>query len=117
MKIEIEPKDVESIVHKLIDLLKPFMSPLQREENGRTEGAGQNQRVLMDVQDVAEYLGVKISWVYDKTRRKEIPHAKVGKHLRFRKSAIDDWLTQKKTALSFDKVGSRLREMDRKTRK
>lgn len=67
MKIEIEPKDVESIAHKLMDLLKPLMSSLRHEENEWTEGAGQNQRVLMDVQDVAEYLGVKVSWVYDKT--------------------------------------------------
>ena len=49
MKIEIEPKDVESIVHKLMDLLKPLMSSLQREEYERTEGASQSQRMLMDV--------------------------------------------------------------------
>jgi excisionase family DNA binding protein len=93
------------------------MSSLQREGNKQTEGTGQNQRVLMDVQDVAEYLGVKVSWVYDKTRRKEIPHAKVGKYLRFRKSAIDEWLTQEKTALGFDNANSGLKDMDRKTRR
>jgi excisionase family DNA binding protein len=98
MKIEIEPKDMESFAHKLIDLLKPLMSSFQRQESERTEGTGQNQRVLMDVQGVAKYLGVKVSWVYDKTRKKEIPHAKVGKYLRFRKSAIDDWLVQERTA-------------------
>jgi excisionase family DNA binding protein len=94
MKIEIEPKDMESIAHKLMDLLKPLMSSLQREENERTEGTDQNQRVLMDVQGVAEYLGVRVSWVYDKTRKKEIRHAKVDKYLRFRKSTIDDRLIQ-----------------------
>ena len=36
MKIEIGPKDMESIVHKLMDLLKPLISSLQREENQRT---------------------------------------------------------------------------------
>jgi excisionase family DNA binding protein len=98
MKIEIEPKDMESIALKLMDLLKPLMISLQREKNELTEGAGQNQRVLMDVQGVAKYLGVKVSWIYDKTRKKEIPYAKVGKYLRFRKSTIDDWLVQERTA-------------------
>lgn len=117
MRIEIEPKDMESIAYKLMDLLKPLMSSLQREKNGRTEGTGQNQRVLMDVQGVAKYLGAKVSWVYDKTRKKEIPHAKVGKYLRFKKSNIDEWLAQKRTAFSFDNANSRRMEMDRKTRK
>jgi len=117
MKIEIEPKDMESIAHKLMDLLKPLKSSMQREENERTEEAGQNQRVLMDVQGVAEYLGVRVSWVYDKTRKKEIPHARVGKYLRFRKSAIDDWLTQNRAAFTFDNPNSRLKEMDRKARR
>ena len=91
MKIEIEPKDMESIAHKLMDLLKPLISSLQREENQRTEETGQNHGVLMDVEGVAEYLGVKVSWVYDKTRKKEIPHARADEYLRFRKSVIDDW--------------------------
>jgi len=91
MKIEIGPKDMESIVHKLMDLLKPLISSLQREENQRTEETGQNHGVLMDVEGVAEYLGVKVSWVYDKTRKKEIPHARADEYLQFRKSVIDDW--------------------------
>jgi len=73
VKIEIEPKDVESIVDQLKGLLKPLISSLQRDRNGWTEQTGQNHGGLMDVESVAEYLGVKVSWVYDRTRKKEIP--------------------------------------------
>ena len=66
----------------------------------------------MDVEGVAEYLGARASWVYDKTRKTEIPHARVGKYLRFRKSALDDWLTQKRIAFAFDNANSRVKEMD-----
>jgi excisionase family DNA binding protein len=81
------------------------------------EETGQNQSVLIDVRRVAEYLGVKVEWIYDGIRKKEIPHAKVGRYLRFRKYTIDDWLAQQRTALAFDNANSGLKRMDKKTRR
>ena len=47
---------------------------------------------LYDVQELAEYLSVSTQWVYERVQLKEIPHIKVGKLLRFRKSDIITWL-------------------------
>ncbi len=40
-------------------------------------------RVFMTVDEAAERLGVKRSWIYERTRRKAIPHRKLGKFVRF----------------------------------
>jgi excisionase family DNA binding protein len=54
-------------------------------------GAG----VLLTVHDVAEFLRVPPSWVYERTRRRgrdRLPHVKVGKYLRFRLSDLETYL-------------------------
>ena len=48
-------------------------------------------------EDLAEYLGVPVGWVYKKTRRQgaeRIPHLKLGKYLRFdpESPAFQEWL-------------------------
>lgn len=51
--------------------------------------------MLLDVQEVAEILKVPVSWVYERTRRRGIerlPHLKVGKYVRFRRSEIEGYL-------------------------
>jgi len=50
-------------------------------------------------QDVAQSLGVPVSWVYDRTQQngpEQIPHLKLGKYLRFnpRDEAFSQWLKQ-----------------------
>lgn len=47
---------------------------------------------LLTVKEVCELLNVKRSYVYWLTHRKVLPHIKMQGHLRFRKSAIDEWL-------------------------
>lgn len=46
----------------------------------------------MDVEGVAEYLGLAASTIYDRVRSLDIPHARIGQLIRFRKSDIDRWL-------------------------
>jgi predicted DNA-binding transcriptional regulator AlpA len=47
---------------------------------------------------LADYLGVPVSWVYKRTKKKNppeiIPHVKLGKYVRFdpESSAFRDWL-------------------------
>ena len=53
---------------------------------------------LLTVQDVADYLRVKPSTIYQWTHEKYIPHVKLGNQVRFRESAIDAWLERKSTA-------------------
>jgi excisionase family DNA binding protein len=40
-------------------------------------------RMFMSVQEAAERLGVTEGWIYERTRRKTIPHRKLGKFVRF----------------------------------
>lgn len=47
---------------------------------------------LMTVIDVAAYLGVPKSWVYDNWKREEIPFLKIGQGLRCRPNDLDRWL-------------------------
>ena len=52
---------------------------------------------LATVSDVAAFLKVPISWVYERTRRRgrdRIPHVKLGKYLRFSISEVKAWLEQ-----------------------
>jgi excisionase family DNA binding protein len=48
--------------------------------------------VIFDVDGVADYLKVTKQWVYDRVHRNAIPHYKLGKYPRFRKTDIDEWL-------------------------
>jgi excisionase family DNA binding protein len=49
---------------------------------------------LMTVGEVAGMLRVPLSWIYARTSGsgEQLPYLKVGRHLRFRRSAIEAWL-------------------------
>ena len=50
---------------------------------------------LLTVHEVAEFLKVPVSWVYERTRRRGIerlPHLKIGKYLRFRREDVLGWI-------------------------
>lgn len=50
---------------------------------------------LMTVSEIASFLKVPVSWIYERTRRRGIerlPHMKLGKYLRFSMPEIKKWL-------------------------
>lgn len=50
---------------------------------------------LLTVREVAAFLKVPASWIYERTRRRgleKLPHLKLGKYLRFSKSEVVNWL-------------------------
>jgi excisionase family DNA binding protein len=50
---------------------------------------------LMTVAEIAAFLKVPVSWVYERTRRRgveRLPHIKLGKYLRFSLPEIEQWL-------------------------
>ena len=49
---------------------------------------------VMNVAELADYLGIAKSTVYKKVEYREIPFTKVGTRLRFPKWLIDRWLTE-----------------------
>lgn len=49
---------------------------------------------LLRIEDLAAKLQVPKSWIYERTRSKQIPYLKVGKYIRFQESEIDTWISK-----------------------
>ena len=43
------------------------------------------------IQEAADFLGVKISWIYEQARLNRMPSHKVGHFRRFRLSELEEW--------------------------
>ena len=87
MKIELGKEDVLKIAEELTPMVINALKPLL---NGKSE-----DDAIFDVDELAKYLKVKKHWVYDNVHSKAIPHYKVGKYPRFRKTKIDEWLDKR----------------------
>jgi excisionase family DNA binding protein len=48
---------------------------------------------LLTADEVAEMLQVTKAWVYAETRAKRIPHVPLGRYVRYRRSAVMQWIT------------------------
>jgi len=51
--------------------------------------------VLLNAQEVAAMLGVPASWVYSQTRAGRIPTVKLGRYYRYRREAIEAWISER----------------------
>ena len=49
---------------------------------------------LLNVEEAAEYLGLKVDTIYKKTRLRELPYVKVGRALRFDVKALQRFIEQ-----------------------
>lgn len=47
---------------------------------------------LLTADEVAELMRVTRAWVYAETRRNAIPHLRLGRYVRYRGSAIEEWM-------------------------
>ena len=56
------------------------------------ERGEQSEGVVMTVHDVARYLRLSESKVYQMTRRGAVPAVRMGKTWRFRKDILDEWM-------------------------
>jgi excisionase family DNA binding protein len=86
MKTEFEPSEIEEIAQKVAEIILPRLH-----QNAEVVG-----NTIFDVEGLADYLKVGKQWVYEKVHRNDIPHFKMGKYPRFRKSDIDRWLDTKR---------------------
>ena len=84
MKAEFEI-DSDCLANKIAQEVVKLIKPLLAQGSPKDEG-------LFTVETFAKYLRVSTQWVYERVHLKEIPHFKVGKHVRFKKSDIDTWL-------------------------
>jgi excisionase family DNA binding protein len=53
---------------------------------------------LLNVEEVANYLGVRTSWIYDNWKAKGIPFLRIGGQLRVRYGDLDAWLNDQRAA-------------------
>lgn len=47
---------------------------------------------LLTADEVAELLRVTRGWVYAETRARRIPHVRLGRYVRYRRSAVEAWV-------------------------
>lgn len=47
---------------------------------------------LLTADEVAAMLRVTAAWVYAQTRADRIPHVRLGRYVRFRQDAIEEWV-------------------------
>lgn len=60
------------------------------------ENKNNNQnKQIMDIKELSEYLGIGKSKIYSLIRMKKIPASKIGRQYRFSKDVVDSWLKDK----------------------
>jgi excisionase family DNA binding protein len=53
---------------------------------------------ILDPHEVAELLKLRHSTVLDLSRRGVLPAFKIGKHWRYRRADLEDWMTRRRDA-------------------
>lgn len=56
------------------------------------------EKKLINIDEMADQLGVPVSWIYSRTRTKEIPFYKIGKYVRFDPREVIQWYRDKTMA-------------------
>lgn len=49
---------------------------------------------LLDAREVADWLGVPVSWVRESTRSGVMPCVELGRYRRYRREAVEAWLAE-----------------------
>ena len=50
-----------------------------------------DETTWLTIQEAADLLRVKVSWLYERTRTNTVPHVKLGKNLRFDRAELLSW--------------------------
>lgn len=53
---------------------------------------------LLTADEVAEMLRVTRGWIYAETRARRIPHLRLGRYVRYRESAVREWMERLEVA-------------------
>ena len=67
----------------------------------QSESVGAPRADVLTAQEAADYIRVPLKTVYELAKTGRMPSCKVGKHYRFNRQAVLDWLrgTEKRVAL------------------
>jgi excisionase family DNA binding protein len=64
---------------------------------------------FVKIEQAADFLGVRVSWVYEQVRLGKLPSYKVGVFRRFRLSELDAWARENQNGLAQDPRGEQRR--------
>jgi excisionase family DNA binding protein len=53
------------------------------------------RHALLTAEQVAEMLGVRPGWVYAESRAHRIPTVHLGRYVRYRQEAIEEWIVSR----------------------
>jgi len=77
-------------------------SPYGRQPGGGSPATGEVRPPLRPLDgpllrpdQAAELLSVKTSWVYDAVRTNKLPCLRVGRHIRFTRAMLEEWLDER----------------------
>ena len=69
--------------------MNELFKPLPERAGIEAESVGND---LLTIGQLADLLGVKVSWLYAQTSAKKIPFLKLGGRLRFRRADVERWI-------------------------
>jgi len=87
VKTVLEQDDLQAIAAMVASALRPLLSNVGNKTTDEVFG----------VKELADYLKVKRTWIYNLTHLNEIPYIKAGGKLLFRRRQIDRWLDDNST--------------------
>jgi excisionase family DNA binding protein len=73
----------------------------QLESGRRGHGDGVLAEPLLDAATAARLLSVRTSWVYEAVRAGLVPHLRIGRHIRFLRSDLEDWTLSRRVSGRF----------------
>lgn len=53
-----------------------------------------DEEIWLSSQQVQEWLNITQDWLYDQVQKRQIPHIKIGRLLRFNKAEIKKWIKE-----------------------
>lgn len=66
---------------------------MNRDPNFRFSNSDMRMKEILTPKEAAEYLSVHVRTIYRLAKNREIPGRKVGGSWRFKKDALDEWLS------------------------
>ena len=60
-----------------------------------------SENTILTIPEVARYLKMSKSKIYDLVSKKEIPHIKIGRNVRIRQTDLQIWMEKQTSQLSF----------------
>ena len=61
-----------------------------------------SEDTILTIPEVARYLKMSKSKIYDLVSKKEIPHIKIGRNVRIRQTDLQIWMEKQTSQLSFE---------------